>query len=52
MELTVLENLYLGAYTYNAKVEIERTLGKIFEYFAKLLERKNQLSSTMSGGEQ
>jgi len=52
MELSVLENLYLGAFIYNDKVEIERTLGKIFEYFPRLLERKNQLASTMSGGEQ
>jgi branched-chain amino acid transport system ATP-binding protein len=52
MELTVKENLYLGAYIYNDKVEIERTLSKVFEYFPTLLERKDQLASTMSGGEQ
>lgn len=51
-ELTVYENLKLGAYTRKDKTEIETTLNKVYNRFPRLKERKNQLSGTLSGGEQ
>ena len=51
-DLTVLENLRLGAFTRSDKGEIENDIDKVFNYFPRLEERKNQLSRTMSGGEQ
>lgn len=50
-ELTVLENLEMGAYTVSKKEEKEN-IEKMFEIFPRLKERKNQLAGTMSGGEQ
>lgn len=50
--LTVLENLKLGAYTSNDHQRIQQSLNWIFELFPRLYERKNQLSGTLSGGEQ
>ena len=50
--LTVLENLKLGAYTRKNKTEIEETLQMIYKRFPRLLERKNQPAGTLSGGEQ
>jgi branched-chain amino acid transport system ATP-binding protein len=51
-ELTVLENLKMGAYTRKDKKEIEATLEKIYTRFPRLKERKNQVAGTLSGGEQ
>ena len=51
-QLTVLENLKLGAYTRNDKNELEETLNMVYERFPRLKERKNQLAGTLSGGEQ
>ena len=51
-DLTVKENLILGAYTRGDKKEIEDDLERIFELFPILKERYNQLAGTMSGGEQ
>ncbi|MGJ3521706.1 ABC transporter ATP-binding protein [Nitratidesulfovibrio sp. D1] len=50
--LTVLENLNLGAFTSNDKARIRKTRDWIFELFPRLLERKDQLAGTLSGGEQ
>lgn len=50
--LTVLENLYLGAFTSTDKAKDEATLEWVFDLFPRLLERKEQLSGTLSGGEQ
>lgn len=50
--LTVYENLKLGAYTRKDKNEIEETLQMIYKRFPRLLERKNQPAGTLSGGEQ
>lgn len=50
-DLTVYENLEMGAYT-RTKSEFLEEVKKIFELFPRLKERKNQLSGTMSGGEQ
>ena len=51
-EMTVLQNLKLGAYTRKDKSEMEETLNKIYKRFPRLEERKNQLAGTLSGGEQ
>lgn len=51
-DLSVMQNLKLGAYTRSDKAEIEATLNTVFERFPRLLERKNQLAGTLSGGEQ
>ena len=51
-QLTVLQNLRLGAYTRKDKKEIEDTLKTIYKRFPRLEERKNQPAGTLSGGEQ
>jgi branched-chain amino acid transport system ATP-binding protein len=51
-ELTVKENLDVGAYIPSAKAERSRTLELVFGIFPALAERRNQLAGTMSGGEQ
>lgn len=51
-ELTVYENLLMGAYTRKDKEEIEATLERVYQRFPRLRERKQQLSGTLSGGEQ
>ena len=51
-DLTVYENLKMGAYTRTDKKEIEETLEMIYSRFPRLKERKNQLAGTLSGGEQ
>lgn len=50
--LTVLQNLKMGAYTRKDKTEIEQTLDSIYKRFPRLMERQNQLAGTLSGGEQ
>lgn len=50
--LSVYENLKMGAYTRKDKAEIEATLKQVYEYFPRLEERKNQPAGTLSGGEQ
>ena len=51
-DMTVLENLELGAYFPNARKKIPETLRWVFELFPRLQERKAQLAGTLSGGEQ
>lgn len=51
-ELTVEENLRLGAYTRKDKKEIEATLERLYGRFAILRERAGQIAGTLSGGEQ
>lgn len=51
-ELTVYENLKMGAYTRKDKKEIADTLEVIYKRFPRLKERKNQIAGTLSGGEQ
>lgn len=51
-ELTVLENLELGAFSRKSKEEFEETIESVFEKFPILRERKNQEAGTLSGGEQ
>ena len=50
--MTITENLQMGAYIRNDKVEIAADMEKMFSIFARLRERKDQLAGTMSGGEQ
>ncbi len=51
-ELTVMENLDMGAYLRRDKEEIKGNLEYVFELFPRLAERRNQLGGTLSGGEQ
>ncbi|UTY38896.1 ABC transporter ATP-binding protein [Allocoprobacillus halotolerans] len=51
-EMTVLENLEMGAYLRKDKENIQKDLEKVFKRFSRLEERKNQLAGTLSGGEQ
>ncbi len=51
-EMTVLENLELGAFTRTDKDEIQNDLKRVFGRFPRLEERKAQLAGTLSGGEQ
>ena len=51
-QLSVLENLKLGAYTRKDKNEIAQSLKMVCERFPRLEERKNQIAGTLSGGEQ
>lgn len=50
--LTVYQNLKLGAYTRKDSKEIEQTLEMVYKRFPRLEERKNQIAGTLSGGEQ
>ena len=51
-QLTVYENLKLGAFTRKDSKEFEETLASIYRRFPRLEERRNQLAGTLSGGEQ
>ena len=51
-ELTVEDNLMLGAYTRKDKEGIAKDLEEIYGYFPRLKEREKQLAGTLSGGEQ
>ena len=51
-QLSVLQNLKMGAYTRKDKKEIEETLEMVYKRFPRLAERKNQIAGTLSGGEQ
>ncbi len=51
-QLTVYENLMLGAYTRKDKAEIAGTLERVYERFPRLKERHKQTAGTLSGGEQ
>lgn len=51
-QMSVMENLELGAYLRTDKEGIKRDMDTVFNMFPRLYERKNQISGTMSGGEQ
>lgn len=51
-EMTVLDNLLAGAYLQKDKEEIKKNLKKVYELFPVLEDRSNQISGTLSGGEQ
>jgi branched-chain amino acid transport system ATP-binding protein len=52
LNLTVMENLQLGAYLRKDRDGIQRDLDWVFSIFPRLAERKDQLAGTLSGGEQ
>ena len=51
-DLTVLENLHLGAFIYNDQDRIEQDLEEVYSHFPRLRERSSQQARTLSGGEQ
>ncbi len=51
-QLSVKENLEMGAFILNDKAQIEKNLQDVYKRFPRLMERKNQLAGTLSGGEQ
>lgn len=51
-ELTVYENLLMGAYSNKNQADFKKDLESIYERFPRLAERKNQIAGTLSGGEQ
>mgnify|MGYP001806302088 CR=1 FL=1 len=51
-DLTVEENLKVGAFTVKSRKEVKANFQKVYGYFPVLKERKNQVASTLSGGEQ
>lgn len=51
-ELTVEENLYLGAYTVKNKADIKSGYNRVYQLFPRLKERFKQQAGTLSGGEQ
>ncbi|MBP3459019.1 MAG: ABC transporter ATP-binding protein [Lachnospiraceae bacterium] len=51
-QLSVYENLLMGAYTRKDKEEIQNSLQIVYDRFPRLEERKNQMAGTLSGGEQ
>ena len=51
-ELSVYENLKLGAFTLSDKKRISDNIRMVYEHFPRLEERKNQIAGTLSGGEQ
>ena len=50
--MTVLQNLKMGAFTRTDKAEIKESLAKVYKRFPRLQERQNQTAGTLSGGEQ
>lgn len=50
--MTVMENLEMGAYIRDDKSNLKRDYDKVFALFPRLKERKNQIAGTLSGGEQ
>ena len=51
-ELTVYENLLMGAYTNNDQAKFKTDLESLYDRFPRLAERRNQIAGTLSGGEQ
>lgn len=51
-ELSVYDNLIMGAYSQKDKTKIKQNITEIYEWFPRLEERKNQMAGTLSGGEQ
>ena len=51
-DMTVLQNLMLGAYTRTDPAEKAESLEKVYTHFPRLKERQKQVAGTLSGGEQ
>ena len=52
VNMSVEENLRLGAYTRSDRAEVERDFERMYDYFPRLRERRHQQAGTLSGGEQ
>jgi branched-chain amino acid transport system ATP-binding protein len=50
--MTVIDNLFMGAYTRNDKPGIATDMERVFTLFPRLKERRTQIAGTLSGGEQ
>ena len=50
-DMSVLENLRLGAYNYKARANVDENLGYVLALFPRLKEREHQIAATLSGGE-
>jgi len=50
--MSVLDNLYMGAYTRNDRAGVDKDLKHVYELFPRVEERRNQIAGTLSGGEQ
>ncbi|MDR3294787.1 MAG: ABC transporter ATP-binding protein [Clostridiales Family XIII bacterium] len=50
--MSVYENLLMGAYTRKDKEEIKETIESVYQWFPRLVDRRNQMAGTLSGGEQ
>jgi len=51
-DMSVEENLQMGGYSHRARKHLKENLGRVFELFPRLKERRTQKASTLSGGEQ
>lgn len=51
-EMTVYENLLIGAFNQKDKAKVQESLERCFQLFPRLAERRGQLAATLSGGEQ
>ncbi len=51
-DMTVSENLYMGAYTSSNSAQVKKNLERAYTLFPRLKEREHQLGGTLSGGEQ
>lgn len=51
-EMTVIDNLYAGAYLVKDKKLVQHSLENVYQLFPRLQEREKQISGTLSGGEQ
>src|SRR3974390_1182273 len=51
-DMSVEENLEMGGYSHRARKGLKKNLARVFELFPRLLERRTQKASTLSGGEQ
>jgi len=51
-QMSVVDNLLVGAYLRKDSAEIRRTLDQIYQYFPRLVERRAQIAGSLSGGEQ
>ena len=51
-EMTVLENLEVGAFNRKDREEVKQDVARIYDYFPRLAERRSQVAASLSGGEQ
>jgi len=51
-QMSVLDNLLVGAYSQGDKAKQKKTLDQIYGYFPRLVERRSQMAGSLSGGEQ